>query len=97
MDLFELSDLTRLIQSNHGPCVTIMMPTHLSGPDQEQDALRLCDPYGQVSATHFQIQSGDDDLLDTAAAQTILHGGKVYAMNKDAMPSNASIAAVLRF
>jgi hypothetical protein len=56
-----------------------------------------CDLYGQVSATHFEIQSGDDDLLDTAAAQTILHGGKVYAMNTDVMPSSASIAALLRF
>ncbi|MFM8262144.1 MAG: hypothetical protein ACKN9S_07690 [Pirellula sp.] len=65
--------------------------------NQEEHLWGRCDPYGQVSATHFQIQSGDDDLLDTAAAQTILHGGKVYAMNKDAMPSSASIAAVLRF
>ena len=41
MDTFLISDLTRLMQSNHGPCVTIMMPTHVGGPDQQQDALRL--------------------------------------------------------
>jgi len=56
-----------------------------------------CDQYGQVYATHFEPHPDDDDLIDHAAAQTILHHGRVFALDATQMPCNTPIAALLRF
>lgn len=40
---------------------------------------------------------GDQDLLDLAAVQTVLHGGSVYAVEPDQVPGGRSVAAVMRF
>ena len=56
-----------------------------------------CDPYGQVTSTHIEPQSGDDDLLDHAATQTLLHGGKVFTLEPSTMPTPQPIAAILRY
>lgn len=37
------------------------------------------------------------DLLDTAAAQTILHGGTVFLMDSEEMPEQTGIAAIFRY
>lgn len=37
------------------------------------------------------------DLLDLAAAQTLLHGGSVYLVDPDNLPDTALFAAILRF
>jgi hypothetical protein len=47
-------------------------------------------------AIHPEVQSGDQDLLDLAAVQTIMNGGKVYALEPERMPE-ALIAAIFRF
>jgi len=41
MDTFSTSVLRRLTVAQHGPCVSIFMPTHAVGPDGQQDTLRL--------------------------------------------------------
>ena len=41
MDTFSTSDLRRLTAAQRGPCVSIFMPTHATGPDGQQDKLRL--------------------------------------------------------
>ncbi len=41
MDTFSTSDLKRLTTAQQGPCVSIFMPTHATGRDGQQDALRL--------------------------------------------------------
>jgi hypothetical protein len=56
-----------------------------------------CDQQGQVCASHDELQSGDDDLLDSAAAETLLHGGKVHAVPADQMPCSGPVAALLRY
>lgn len=56
-----------------------------------------CDQYGKVNATHFEPHPSDDDLLDLAAAQTILHSGKVFTLDATQMPCPTPIAALLRF
>jgi hypothetical protein len=38
-----------------------------------------------------------DDLLNVAATQTLLHGGAVYAMEPDRMPTQRDLAAVFRY
>jgi len=39
----------------------------------------------------------DDDLLDVAATQTLLHGGSVYVVERADMPDEGPFAAVLRY
>ena len=53
----------------------------------------------EVGAVHEfdQAHPGSEDMLDFAAAHTLLHGGKVYAVAREHMPNSTSVAAVLRF
>ncbi len=46
---------------------------------------------------HSEPQPGDEDLLDAAAIQTLMHGGVVYAVEPQKMPDEAAIAAVFRY
>jgi len=57
----------------------------------------VCDPQGQVIDIHDTQQSGDDDLLDAMAVQTLLHGGVVHAIDSREIPSPEAVAAVMRF
>lgn len=40
---------------------------------------------------------GYQDLMDYTAIQTYLNGGKVYMLNKNEMPDNANMAALLKY
>lgn len=55
-------------------------------------------PQTHVVQLHNQEQAEDTDLLDFAAVQTFLNGGKVFAVdtNED-MPTDEPVAAILRF
>lgn len=44
-----------------------------------------------------QDDPGSEELLDHAAMQTLLHGGTVYAVDRDRMPNKGLIAASFRF
>jgi hypothetical protein len=44
---------------------------------------------------HSEAQPGDQDLLDLAAAQTLLMGGTVFVV--DAVPGSGDLAAVVRY
>ena len=46
---------------------------------------------------HEDHEPGDEDLLDLAAIQTILHGGIVYAVEPEQVPDHAPLAAVFRY
>ncbi len=46
---------------------------------------------------HDFRQEGDQDLLDLAAYQTILNGGKVYAVSGDDVPGEGIVSAILRY
>lgn len=48
MDSFSISDLRRLTVPQTGPCVTIYLPTHAAGIDDQQDALRLKNLVGEA-------------------------------------------------
>ncbi len=41
MDTLSASDLRELLSPQEGPCVTVLMPTHVTGPDAQQDTVRL--------------------------------------------------------
>lgn len=55
--------------------------------DAEQDVVHLSD----------EKKNGEHDLINLAAIKTITQGGDVYALNKDEMPDNTSIAAIFRY
>ena len=46
---------------------------------------------------HLEAQPGDEDLLDTAAVQTFLHGGSVYIVPLENTPGQVPLAAIFRF
>jgi hypothetical protein len=46
-------------------------------------------------AQHSTARAGDEDLLDTAAVQTFLHGGSVDVLPVGRVPGKAPIAAIL--
>jgi hypothetical protein len=54
-------------------------------------------PEGRVLETHAAQRSGDDDLLEMAAVQCLLHSGTVYASECDRVPSSGPLAAVMRY
>ena len=62
--------------------------------DQEQWG--TFDPVTCSMHVHRMAKFRDEDLLDLAAAQTLLHGGAVYALEREHMPDTALIAAVFR-
>jgi len=41
MDVFDDSELRRLTSEEVGPCVTVYLPTHVSGEQGQQDPVRL--------------------------------------------------------
>lgn len=41
--------------------------------------------------------NGEHDLINAAAIKTITQGGNVYALDKEDMPQNSSIAAIFRY
>lgn len=55
------------------------------------------DPEANQIQVHPDAQPGDEDLLDSAAIQTILNGGTVYAVEPDQVPEEAPLAAVFRY
>ncbi|HEX2055068.1 MAG TPA: hypothetical protein VHF07_01165 [Nitrospiraceae bacterium] len=46
---------------------------------------------------HDAEQPGDDELLDLAAMQTLMHGGTVYGVQPEDVPGQRLLAAVYRF
>jgi hypothetical protein len=55
------------------------------------------DPDADTVAIHDQAEPGDLDLLDLAAAETLLKGGAVYAVEPDQVPDQAALAAIFRY
>lgn len=63
--------------------------------DQEQWG--TFNPATRVLHVHVPARFNDDDLLDVAATQTLLHSGSVYTVERADMPDEGSLAAVLRY
>lgn len=57
---------------------------------------------GQGRKIHFQLdqdspRNGNEDLLDLAAVQTYLNGGRVFVVDQQEVPEGKSLAAVFRY
>jgi len=46
---------------------------------------------------HQEYNQGDDDLLDLAAVETLSNKGSVYAVNRELMPANKPMVALMRY
>lgn len=46
---------------------------------------------------HEKSEEGDECLIDKAAVKTLLMGGKVYILEKEQMPADSNIAALMRY
>lgn len=55
------------------------------------------DPATNEVHLHQDPEAGDSDLLDMAAVQTLLNGGTVYAVQREQMPAETFLAALLRY
>lgn len=55
------------------------------------------DPQSSELEIHPDTQPGDEDLLNSAAIQTLLNGGEVYAVPPDEVPGSTPLAAVFRY
>jgi hypothetical protein len=55
------------------------------------------DPATGATEMHDRQQSGDQDLLEYAATQTLLTGGAVYTLPPEQMPGKNLVAAVYRY
>lgn len=55
------------------------------------------DPQANELQIHADAEPGDEDLLNAAAVQTLLNGGKVYAVPPEEVPDAAPLAAVFRY
>jgi hypothetical protein len=66
---------------------------------QEGDASRWgrFDPQTGVAEVHAARQAGDEELLDRAAALTLLADGVVYALPAERMPGGRLVAALPRY
>jgi hypothetical protein len=55
------------------------------------------DPGTDEIHLHKKEKTGDEDLLESAAIQTLLNGGIVYMVEPGKMPDDGSLAAVFRY
>lgn len=65
--------------------------------NQQAVAWGVFDPHAHSVAVHADQKPGDEDLLELAAVQTILHRGTVYGVGGDEMPNESPVSASLRY
>ena len=63
--------------------------------DQEQWG--SYEPAAYTMHMHELAEASDEDLLDLAARQTLLHSGSIYALTQENMPGRSLLAAVYRY
>lgn len=80
-----------------------IVPAAFGGRVQTLFVARDVEQWGQYDAENAQIllhgetrRDGDDDLLDVAAAETLVRDGEIYALDAEDMPGSA-IAAIYRY
>ncbi len=55
------------------------------------------DPDTMTVDLHSEPEPDDEDMLDLAAIQTLINGGKVYTVKSQEMPNGAPLAAIFRY
>lgn len=84
-------DINRIIPAAHeGRIDTLFV-------DEKAHQWGTFDPELAAVGLHQSCQSGDDELLDLAAVQTLLHRGSVHCLGRDQIPGRTPIAALFRY
>ncbi|KZL50615.1 MULTISPECIES: hypothetical protein [Cyanophyceae] len=55
------------------------------------------DPDTMTVDVHSEPEPDDEDMLDLAAIQTVINGGKVYTVESEQMPNGKPVAAIFRY
>ncbi|HYW21324.1 MAG TPA: hypothetical protein VE956_18890 [Nodularia sp. (in: cyanobacteria)] len=55
------------------------------------------DPDTMTVDLHSEPEPDDEDMLDFAAIQTFINGGKVYTVESEKMPNGTPVAAIFRY
>ena len=85
-----LHDWERLIPAAYFQQVeTLVVPV-------EAQIWGVFEPETAIVSLHSQAEPGSEDLVDAAAAYTLLYGGKVYEVAASEMPYGLSVMAILR-
>lgn len=84
-------DVSEIVQEAHNGRVGLLFLSI----DQQQWGV-FDSKSGKVQL-HKKMAPGNEDLLDLAAIQTFLSGGKVFTLPPEKMPDDAPIAAVFRY
>lgn len=85
------SDLEQVVlAAHHSQVDTILVPVGVQ-------AWGRVDPAAGAVEIHAGHETGNEDLLDLAAIQTLTHGGNVFAIPVDQMPAGVQVAAILRY
>lgn len=69
---------------------------HLFAAENGQ-AMGNFDEAAHRARTHQVARSGDEDLINAAAVQTISHGGRVHVLPQARVPANRPLAAIMRY
>ena len=79
-----------VVAGHHGRVKTLFVPVG-------RQTWGIYDQERPGPEVHEQFQDGDVDLLDLAAAQTVLNGGSIHVLTPEAMPDQGEIAAIYRY
>jgi len=79
-----------VLASRHGRVEVLFVPVGVQAWGQ-------FDPDKDRVDMHASHESGDEDLLDLTAIQTLIKGGTVYAVAPEEVPDEAALAAILRY
>jgi hypothetical protein len=85
---WELGEILAAAHQGRVFCLFVQTDTHQWGQ---------FDPDKGVVSGHDSPQLGDQNLVNLAVVQTILHGGSVYTLSPSEMPERSRIAALLRY
>lgn len=64
---------------------------------ENAQAMGNFDDASHRARTHQVPRDGDEDLINAAAIQTILHAGRVHVMPQARVPGNRPMAAIMRY
>lgn len=79
-----------VLAAHHGRVDTLFI-------DVDVQVWGTADPDTNSVTIHPEAESGDEDLLDLAAVQTLLNSGTVYAVPSENVPEQAKLAALFRY
>ncbi len=85
------ADLQEVVQAAFNGQIDVLFAA------QDLEQWGLFDKKKNKVATHEKAKSGDYDLVDLAAVQTLMHRGTVYVVDREDVPQQQPVAAIFRY